>query len=127
AGGIGVKLIRSDLNFILDQIRIAERDAAGEDLIDILPNIRSPLGLRTVDGTFNNLVNFGPTDQTEFGAADTIFPRLTNPLFRTAENGTSYAQTSGTVTDSTPRTISNLIVDQTANNPAAYATPYVRA
>src|SRR5262249_10145321 len=124
AGGAGVHLIRSDLSFILDQIKIAERDAAGEDLINILPNVRAPFGLRTVDGSFNNLVNFGPKDQTDFGVADTPFPRLTNPLFRPTENGTSYAQTSGTVIDSTPRTISNLIVDQTANNPAAYATAY---
>jgi hypothetical protein len=36
-------------------------------------------------------------------------------------NPTSYAQTSGFVFDSQPRTISNLIVDQTANNPAAVA------
>ena len=39
----GVHLILSDLQFILDQIKIAERDAAGEDLLDILPN--SPRGL----------------------------------------------------------------------------------
>src|SRR5262245_26045144 len=107
SGGPGVKLIRSDLNFILDQIRIAERDAAGEDLINIVPNVRAPLGLRTVDGSFNNLVNFGATDQTQFGAADTTLPRLTNPLFRPAEAGTSYSQTSGTVIDSAPRTSSN--------------------
>ena len=34
---------------------------------------------------------------------------------------TSYAQTTGFVADSQPRTISNLIVDQTAANPAAVA------
>ncbi len=33
---------------------------------------------------------------------------------------TSYQQTSGFVFDADPRIISNLIVDQTANNPAAY-------
>src|SRR4029453_3966345 len=33
----------------------------------------------------------------------------------------SYTQTSGLVVDSQPRTISNLIVDMTANNPAAVA------
>ena len=44
---------------------------------------------------------------------------MTDPAFRPAENGTSYQQTSGTVVDSQPRIISNLIVDQTANNPAA--------
>src|SRR5262249_21010838 len=62
--------------------------------------------------------------QTGFGAADNVFPRLTDPVFRTAEAGTSYAQTNGLVIDSQPRVISNLIVDQTANNPAAYATAY---
>src|SRR5215475_6460632 len=116
---MAVTYIRSDLEFILEQIRIAERHAAGERLIDILPNVQVPFGLRTVDGTFNNLV----TGQSEFGAADNLFPRLTDPVFRTAEAGTSYAD-SGTVIDSQPRTISNLIADQTANNPAAYATAY---
>src|SRR5262245_25702500 len=114
---MAVTFIRSDLEFILAQIEIAERNAAGESLLDILPNVEVPFGLRTVDGSFNNLV---PT-QSEFGAADNTFPRLSDPVFRTAEAGTSYAQTSGTVIDSTPRTISNLIVDQTANNPAAVA------
>src|SRR5262249_47773588 len=94
--------------------------AAGESLRDILPNVVVPFGLRTVDGTDNNIY----LTQGEFGAADNTFPRLTDPVFRTAEAGTSYAQTSGTVVDSTPRTISNLIVDQTANNPAAYAAAY---
>src|SRR5215475_8799962 len=115
---MAVQFIRSDLEFILAQIEIAERNAAGESLLDILPNVEVPWGLRTVDGSFNNLV----TGQDGFGSADTTFPRLTDPVFRTAEAGTSYAQTNGTVIDSTPRTISNLIVDQTANNPAAVAT-----
>ncbi|HKA06170.1 MAG TPA: peroxidase family protein, partial [Gemmataceae bacterium] len=118
---MAVQFIRSDLAFILEQIRIAERNAAGESLLDILPNVELPYGLRTVDGSLNNIA---PT-QTQFGAADNTFPRLAaDPLFRPAELGTSYAQTSGTVIDSAPRTISNLIVDQTPNNPAAYATGY---
>ena len=33
----------------------------------------------------------------------------------------SYAQTTGAVVDSEPRTVSNLIVDQTSTNPAAVA------
>ncbi|UUZ78449.1 hypothetical protein LP414_16760 [Polaromonas sp. P1(28)-13] len=113
----GVHYIASDLQFILDQIVIAERHAAGENLVDLLPSKMRALGLRTVDGSFNNLV----TGQSEFGAADNVFPRLTDPVFRDAEAGTSYTQTSGLVTDSQPRTISNLIVDMTANNPAAVA------
>src|SRR5262249_24549852 len=122
--GVGVHSIRSDLDFILDQIHIAERNAVGESLLDLLPNVRVPFGLRTVDGSENNLINFDVPDQTHFGAADTVFPRLTTPAFRTADNGTSYLQTSGNVFDAQPRIISNLIVDQTAHNPAAYANAY---
>src|SRR5262245_17179617 len=138
SAGPGVHFIRSDLDFILDQIHVAERHAAGEDLVTILPNIRVPFGLRTVDGSFNNLINVDVPDQTHFGAADTVFPRLTDPIFRPAEGigagffgpgspavpSSSYAQTNGFVFDSQPRIISNLIVDQTANNPAAYANAY---
>jgi Ca2+-binding RTX toxin-like protein len=121
-GGPGIHLVRSDLDFILDQIRISEAHAAGTPLTDLIPNIRLAYGLRTVDGSENNLSGLvGGPDQNNFGKADTVFPRLLDPNFHAAEAGTSYAQTSGTVIDSQPRTISNLIVDQTANNPAAYA------
>ena len=128
----GVHFVKSDLDFILAQIRIAEAHAAGS---------RSPLagaerargcGLRTVDGSFNNLVTFGGADQSEFGAADNVFPRLVDPVFRDADNvsidldgpgGQSvetrprYDQTSDFVFDASPRTISNLIVDQTSQQP----------
>jgi Ca2+-binding RTX toxin-like protein len=99
-----------------------------------------PWGLRTVDGSYNNLVFIDNTivhvDQTLFGAADTVFPRMLTPTFRLADpvsvdldgpggqavgDPTSYAQTSGVVFDAEPRIISNLIVDQTAGNPAAVA------
>ncbi|WP_256672545.1 hypothetical protein, partial [Pseudomonas sp. JG-B] len=110
----------ADLDFILQQILIAEAHASGEDLRDLLPNVQVPFGLRTIDGSFNNLF----ADQSQFGAADSIFPRLLDPVFRPAEAGTSYAQITGTVIDSQPRTISNLIVDQTANNPAVVAAAF---
>src|SRR5215510_6845933 len=121
------ELSKTDLDFILQQILIAEEHAtlladgktAGTDLAALLPNMLVPFGLRTVDGSYNNLLHpFG------FGVADNLFPRLLDPVFRPAEGGTSYGQTSGFVFDSQPRVISNLIVDQTANNPAAYATAY---
>ena len=51
-------------------------------------------------------------------------PRPASSAREARDPVTSYAQTSGLVFDSQPRTISNLIVDQTANNPAAYATAY---
>ena len=74
--------------------------------------------------------------QTHFGAADSVFPRLLTPTYRSAEalpfdpdgpggqaagQATSYSQKSGFVVDSQPRVVSNLIVDQTATNPAAVA------
>ncbi|MFT0866176.1 peroxidase family protein [Pseudomonas sp. CAM1A] len=138
AGGDGLHMVRSDLNFILAQIKIAEADAAGQDILSLIPNIRAPLGLRAVDGSNNNLMNLNGHDHTGYGAADNVFPRLTDPVFNAAEGapagffgpgspaipGSSYQQTSGYVFDSQPRTISNLIVDQTSNNPAAYASAY---
>src|SRR5687767_3233733 len=60
---IMVTYIKSDLEFILDQIRIAEAHADGTPLIDLVPNVQVPFGLRTVDGSFNNLV----TGQEAFG------------------------------------------------------------
>ena len=118
-----MKLIRSDLDFILAQIIRAETNAP-------LPSPDLPFGLRTVDGTNNNAV----PGQSEFGSADRVFPRMTDPVFRDAEDfdsdgagpapatPTSYLQTSGVVVDSQPRIISNLIVDMNAaTNPAAAA------
>ncbi|MBK8638446.1 MAG: choice-of-anchor D domain-containing protein [Chromatiaceae bacterium] len=118
--GQGFTLNASDLRFILAQIKIAEEHAAtpGYPCSTILSRIGSPVlpfGLRTVDGTCNNLL----PGQEKFGAADLVFPRLTEPSFRPAEDGTSYLQKSGLVNDSQPRIASNLIVDQTVTNPAA--------
>ena len=88
-------LVRSDLDFILKQIKIAEAHsptlgadgtlAAGTPLQDLIPNIRLAYGLRSVDGSENNLLNIGGFNQTEFGAADTTFPRLLTPVFQTAD------------------------------------------
>ena len=115
AGGVGINLVRSDLNFILKQIKIAEAHVAGAPLTDLIPNIRLAYGLRSVDGSENNLLNLGGTDQTEFGAADTTFPRLVPANLHVAElkpagffgpgdpagtTPTSYTQTSGNVFDS---------------------------
>src|SRR5262252_9919204 len=94
---MAVTFIRSDLEFILKQIEIAERNAAGESLLDILPNVEVPWGLRTVDGTFNNIY----LTQNEFGAADNVFPRLADSNFPTIGTA-NYAQVGGTVIDPTP-------------------------
>ena len=103
-----------DLDFIYDQIIVAERHAAGEDLADILPNLTERLGLRTVDGSFNSLI---PGQET-FGQADLEFPDDTERVFPDAQAGTTYKEEAN-VTDSTPRLISRLIVNQSTDNPAA--------
>ena len=89
--------------------------------------IPSPLvskGLRTVDGSCNNL----QPGQETFGAADQVFPRIAAKSFRDGEDGTAFGspgqtfyRNPGDVVDSGPRVVSNLIVDQTSTNPAAVA------
>ena len=123
-------LIKSDLEFVLQQILIAEAHAGGADLITLLPHTFAPFGLRTVDGRYNNLL----PGQTGYGASDEAFPRMAGPVYRDDEDGdtfdfngpmpggavnnTHYGVT-GHVADADPRIISNLIVDMTSNNPAA--------
>lgn len=123
---------RGDLDFFLTQIRIAEQHAAGAPLTSLIADPQLPWGLRTVDGSYNNLM----PGQAHFGAADQLFPRYRPPQFRDADpvlvdldgpggqsvgDATSYAQHTGLVFDAQPRIVSNLIADQTANNPAAVA------
>ncbi|MEG8047450.1 peroxidase family protein [Sphingomonas aerolata] len=127
-----------DLNFILAQIRISERNAAGESLADILgPQAQLiPYGLRTVDGSYNNLL----PGNAVLGAADQLLPRLTTPVFRNLNDGATFGTgpggpvltntdygTPGSVVDADPRLISNLIADMTNTNPAAIAAWYVNA
>ena len=127
--GQGFVITADDLRFIYDQILVAQDHAAGGALLGPGPNQvhdpQLPRGLRTVDGTFNNLVPAQVDRNGEpsrfFGASDRFFPRLLTPVFRAAEAGTSYANLGPDVTDSQPRIISNLIVDQTGHNPAAAA------
>ncbi len=163
--GAGFTITVSDLQFILQQIRIADSHRAieatspavtpstnvlslGRPLTDFTAagtttiaaattQVASPLlpeGLRQVDGRNNNLtangfsswIGFGyispiPTvAKSAWGAADTDFPRTVPASFRTV-NGKSYSDRTGDVTDAAPRVISNLISDQSVNNPAARA------
>ncbi|MFN7130441.1 MAG: peroxidase family protein [Myxococcales bacterium] len=123
---------KADLDFILKQIEIAERHAAGEPLSSLIESPLLPFGLRTVTGEFNNIV----PGREQFGTSGRLFPRLMTPVFRdgepapfdpdgpgplTAGSPSSYAQTRGLVFDSEVRVASNLICDQTASNPAAVA------
>jgi hypothetical protein len=142
-----VAYIRSDLDFILAQIKVAEKHAAyvanpldpnAAPLYGVgaagqagsVPTYTLSIGLRTVDGQYNNLL----PGQEKWGSADMQFPELLDPTFRPADNippgfgppgppiPTSYAPSNNPgsmVFDSSLRTISNLIVDQTLGNPAA--------
>src|SRR3954469_9531995 len=133
----GFNITADDLRFIFEQIQVAQFHVAGNPLLGPGPfqvaDPQLPRGLRTVDGSFNNLV----PGQEKFGAAHLPFPRLLTPTYRPAQTlpfdpdgplgpqaagqATSYAQKGGFVADPLPRIASNLIVDQTANNPAAFA------
>src|SRR3954468_9224081 len=141
--GQGFTVTAGDLKFILKQINIAERHALtqsvshpcdtlvatpGDGIPDgeQIPDRLTSYGLRTVDGSCNNLF---PGRET-FAAADQVFPRLSDKSFRDADpvptgfgppGATTYKQKKGFVFDSQPRTVSNLIVDQTSTNPAAIA------
>jgi Ca2+-binding RTX toxin-like protein len=115
-----VSYIRSDLDFILEQIVIAEEHVgAGEGraaLLGLVGDATNALGIRTVDGTLNNLL----AGQSDFGAADRPFLELVPPEYRPGY-GPNGDGDFGNVFDSGPRTISNLVADMTSNNPAATA------
>jgi Ca2+-binding RTX toxin-like protein len=133
-----------DLAFILKQIKIAEASTnpltgAAENLPTLVGSPLLPYGLRTVDGTWNSLL----PGMERMGAADNIMPRLVAASFDAAEGApagffgpgvpvptsSSYAQVApgNIVFDTQPRIISNLIVDQTADNPAALLAAQARA
>jgi Ca2+-binding RTX toxin-like protein len=138
-----VQYIKSDLEFILAQIKIAEAHADGQPLYGpggLIPTYNLSWGLRTVDGTYNNLLH--PT----WGSADQPFPEGLGTEFRTimvpAGPGGALVPVSYTpgvdndgpgtagpsdVFDPQIRTISNLIVDQTLGNPSAILTALQRA
>ena len=142
--GAGFTVTTGDLSFILKQINIAERHAAtataeepckgllnqpndGIPDVEQVPDVLTMYGLRTVGGECNNLV----PGREKFAAADVPFERMASADFKDAEKvpagfpgagaDTTYkSKTPGNmVFDTQPRVISNLIVDQTAKNPAA--------
>lgn len=156
---MAVKLNQHDLEFILKQIKIAEAHASGIPLTEIrvdadgnygsvgtlaISQPHLPYGLRTVDGTYNNIL----PGRELWGAADQTMPRMFDPYWRNDGDGDTMpfgppgapvvdnnnygvdgeqnapgdmtnGGHSGNVADADPRIISNLIVDQTPANPAA--------
>ena len=75
-----VTYIKSDLEFILQQIKIAEAHAAGQPLFGpggLIPAYNLSWGLRTVDGSYNHLLN------PQWGSSDEQFPENLGTDFRT--------------------------------------------
>lgn len=140
-----VDYIKSDLEFILKQIKIAEAHAAGQPLFGpggLIPAYNIAWGLRTVDGTYNHLL----PGQESWGSSDQPFPEHLGTDFRPADGtpldmdgpggmppmptAPTYAPSNdpnSVVVDGSVRTISNLIVDQTLANPAAILAGLERA
>ena len=81
---------RIDLDFILKQIKFSEYHAESgrgcEALLEVLPNAHVPWGLRTVDGSCNNL----GVGNEGFGQADLEFLELVEPVFRGGEKLTVH-------------------------------------
>ena len=113
-----MKLTPADITFILTQLTLPGNDPRNAPLGTIL----DPFGIRDVLGIGNNVNN------PKFGAADQLFPRLTTASFRDAEGTFTFGAhglnivstpTSNSVrdvnlVDSSPRTISNLVANQSA-------------
>jgi putative cell wall-binding protein/Ca2+-binding RTX toxin-like protein len=141
------RLIPSDLEFILKQVEISEAHAyaieTGDEGYSLLcastqdtsgKCVRDPMlphGLRTVDGSFNNL-----EFDTTTGRSNKVMPRLLPIRWREGQAaaspmgpqpgdtsmcedpaGSCYGQYDGAVYDAHPRQVSNLIVDNTTSNP----------
>lgn len=117
----------------LTEIRVdADGNVVAEGGTLAVPTPLSPYGLRTVDGGYNNLVD----GRNEWGGSDTPFEHVTDPYWRneqddqivfgTPQNSVTMTNnnygTGGSVVDADPRIISNLIVDQSLDNPAAIYT-----
>jgi Ca2+-binding RTX toxin-like protein len=123
--------------YVLDsQNKLVPRDPSQPLAI---PDPHVPVGLRTVDGSNNNIV----PGRELWGASGQPMPRLFEPNYINDGDGdqmplgpgavvtnNDYGVTNGTangtnggntgnVADADPRTISNLIVDMSMNNPAA--------
>ena len=91
-----VQLTKHDLTFILSQIKIAEAHAAGGDLATLVAGYNGndgfaqahllPYGLRTVDGSYNNLL----PGRENWGASDQSFPGIFTPQYMNDADGDRY-------------------------------------
>ena len=118
----------------VDDVAAAGTSAYGSTLLSgsYVWTAEDPLGLRQVDGECNNIsrvmaesnpaVPADLADTAAWGAAEQNFTRL-QPRSVGSSNSdrVKYDAPGATVMDSSPRTISSLIADQSVNNPAAVA------
>ena len=103
----------TDLQRILANIKIAERDAAGENLLAVITEVATgspaiagatfvnaanlPLGLRRVDGSYNHLIPGSPNGVLT-GAVDQSFARLVAPSYISATGTASLDLNPGPAT-----------------------------
>jgi len=133
------KLSTADLLFIQAQILAGSKPPIGTDPFSLL-------GLRGVDGTFNNISHVLRTDQygdeintDHYANVGRPFIYFTDPEFRTFDNGpitgpftnpgpANYAQSlnpASMVVDASPRHISNLVADMDSVDTTGHLNPYV--
>jgi Ca2+-binding RTX toxin-like protein len=115
-----VFLNQADLAFLLAAVDPAtggSNPPAGTDPFSLA-------GLRTIDGTNNNLTHTVITDQHGNTVDTDTFANVDQPFFHIEPNtpnvytGTYTPGVGGSLSDTSPRIISNLIADQTATNPS---------
>ncbi len=97
-----VQFIRSDLDFILQQILYAEAGGVnGSNLVSVLPNVQVPFGLRTVDGTDTEIGGMATWAVVKAQARDVLGINLTDadvfdvPLLATDAYGNFIPGTNG--------------------------------
>jgi hypothetical protein len=87
-----VTVNRNDLEFILEQIRIAEQNSTAHTaengvpfrtLAELIVDPHLPNGLRYVDGTYNNISSVAGREN--FGSADRPMPQLLDQNFQNAD------------------------------------------
>ncbi len=116
------QLKQADLLFLIQQLLPASQGVVGG------PDPFSLLGLRTVDGTANNLTNLMIVDQYGNSVHTNTFANANQPFFNVSTSPitvptvnptyTTGVGAAGDVTDASPRIISNLVVDMSAANPS---------
>ena len=125
-----------------DDLLTVANNPGATPLVDQYPfNVEYPWGLRQVDGQCNNIhglkTESAPTtiynspinasDPAGWGASDQLFTRLApganqpSTPYSLSDAQKAFQNSAKSVLDPTPREISNIISDQTPNNPAAVA------